>query len=134
MRKLLILLPLLIWAISSKAQETASSYMEEAANNSLMTFNPHQQKKLQKGESYKNNAYWKRHKRQKRFAWAALGVGVCGTAVGLVASMGTTVNGHKEAVWDVVSVSGICLTISSIPLFACSRRNKKSEAYRLEGK
>ena len=99
--------------------------MEETANNPLMTFNPHQQKKLQKGELYKNNACWKRYKRQKRFAWAALGAGVCGTAVGLVASMGTTVKGHKEAVWDVVGVSGVCLTLSSIPLFASSRRNKK---------
>lgn len=125
MQKLLILLTLLLWAASSKAQDTASLYMEGAANSSLTPFDVHQQTELQKGESYKNTACWKRHKRQKIGAWTALGAGVCGTAIGLVASMGTAVNGHKEAVWDVVCVSGICLTASSAPLFICSRRNKK---------
>lgn len=87
-----------------------------------------EQIKQQKG--YEQTVYWKRHKRLKRYAYSALGLGVCGTAVGWIGSVGN--NAHTNSnwkedgkVWDAVLCVGLGLTISSIPLFVISHKNKR---------
>lgn len=79
---------------------------------------------------YKQTAYWKKHKRLRKYAWAALGLGVCGTVVGWIGEAGNTAHTNSNwkedgKVWDVVLVAGIGLTASSIPLFVFSRKNKR---------
>lgn len=76
--------------------------------------------------SYKNTVYWKKHKVLKGCAWTALGIGVGGTVVGFIEKFGSTMNGNNEdALWDGIFISGVCLTVSSIPLFIYSHKNKK---------
>ncbi len=79
---------------------------------------------------YKQTAYWKKHKRLRKYAWAALGLGVCGTVVSWIGEIGNTAytnsNWKKNGkVWDVVLVASIGLTVSSIPLFVFSHKNKR---------
>ena len=79
---------------------------------------------------YKQTAYWKKHKWLRKYAWAALGLGVCGTVVGWIGEAGNTAHTNSNwkedgKVWDVVLVAGIGLTASSIPLFVFSHKNKR---------
>lgn len=79
---------------------------------------------------YKQTVYWKKHRRLRKYAWAALGLGVCGTVVGWIGEAGNTAHTNSNwkedgKVWDVVLVAGIGLTASSIPLFVFSHKNKR---------
>ncbi|WP_298113950.1 hypothetical protein [uncultured Bacteroides sp.] len=80
--------------------------------------------------NYKQTAYWKKYKRLKKYAWATFGIGVCGTIAGWIGEAGNTAhtNSHWKddgKAWDVVLVAGIGLTVSSIPLFVFSHKNKR---------
>lgn len=64
------------------------------------------------------------------YAFSTLGLSVCGTIVGWIGEVGN--NAHTNSnwkndgkAWDVVLGIGIGLTISSIPLFVISHKNKK---------
>lgn len=49
-----------------------------------------------------------------------------GTVVGFMEKFGSSLNGNKEeALWDGIFMSSVCLTVSSIPLFIYSHKNKK---------
>lgn len=80
--------------------------------------------------AYEQTVYWEKHKKLKKYAFSTLGLGVCGTIVGWIGGAGN--NAHTNSnwkndgkAWDVVLGIGIGLTISSIPLFAISHKNKK---------
>ena len=82
--------------------------------------------KIDMQKRYKQTVYWKKHKRFKRYAFSALGVGICSTYVGWVWMVGnayTNNDGSKAcvAIWG----TGIGLTLSSIPLFVISHKNKR---------
>ncbi len=88
-------------------------------------------------EGYKQTAYWKKHKRLKVYAFSALGLGIGGTLVGWVGSVGnnayTNSNWREDGkVWNYVFAAGLCLTVSSIPLFIISHKNKKKAKNSIE--
>lgn len=81
-------------------------------------------------EWYKQSVYWKKHKKLRKYAFSVLGIGVCGTISGWIGELSNTAytnSNWKEdgKAWDVVLGVGIGLTISSIPLFVISHKNKK---------
>ena len=81
-------------------------------------------------EAYKQTIYWKKHKKLKRYAYSVLGLGVCSTIVGWIGAVGNNAHTNKNwkedgKAWDVVLVVGVGLTVSSIPLFVFSHKNKK---------
>lgn len=80
--------------------------------------------------AYKQTLYWEKHRKLKKYAFSALGLGVCGTIIGWIGEAGN--NAHTNSnwkedgkAWDVVLGIGIGLTISSIPLFVVSHKNKR---------
>lgn len=86
--------------------------------------------KINSQKGYEHTIYWKRYKKLKTCAFTTLGVGLCGTIVGLIGEVGnnayTNINWKDDGkAWDVVLVIGIGLTVSSIPLFVISHKNKK---------
>lgn len=86
--------------------------------------------KMNSQKEYKQTVYWKKHKKLKRYAFGALGLGVCGTIVGWYGMIANSayVNSDWEndgKVWGYVFVTGVGLTASSIPLFVVSYVNKK---------
>lgn len=81
-------------------------------------------------KGYEQTIYWKKHRKFKKYAFSTLGLGVCGTIVGWIGEVGN--NAHTNSnwkndgkAWDVVLGIGIGLTVSSIPLFVISHKNKK---------
>lgn len=81
-------------------------------------------------EWYKQSVYWKKHKKLRKYAFSVLGIGVCGTIAGWIGELSNTAytnSNWKEdgKAWDVVLGVGIGLTVSSIPLFVISHKNKK---------
>lgn len=83
------------------------------------------------------NVYWEKHKKLKRYAFSALGLGVCGTIVGWIGVFGnnayTNSNWKNDRkAWNVVLGAGIGLTVSSIPLFIISHKNKEKAREKLE--
>ena len=81
-------------------------------------------------QGYKQTIYWKKHKKLKRYAYSTLGLCICSTIVGWIGEIGNhadTNSNWKEdgKAWDIVLAAGIGLTISSIPLFVVSHKNKK---------
>ena len=85
---------------------------------------------MNKQERYKQSVYWKKHKKLRKYAFSVLGIGVCGTIAGWIGELSNTAytnSNWKEdgKAWDVVLGVGIGLTVSSIPLFVISHKNKK---------
>lgn len=81
-------------------------------------------------EWYKQSVYWKEHKKLRKYAFSVLGIGVCGTIAGWIGEIGNTAHTNSNwkedgKAWDVVLGVGIGLTVSSIPLFVISHKNKK---------
>lgn len=86
--------------------------------------------KVNPQKEYKQTVYWKRHKKLKTYAFSTLGLGICGTFIGWIGAIGNnayTNSDWKEdkKVWEAVFGIGLGLTISSIPLFVISHKNKK---------
>lgn len=80
-------------------------------------------------KAYKQTIYWKKHKKLKRYALGVLGLGICGTIAGWIGEAGNsayTNSGWKDdgKAWDAVLGIGLGLTVSSIPLFIISHKNK----------
>lgn len=81
-------------------------------------------------EWYKQSVYWEKHKKLRKYAFSVLGIGVCGIIAGWIGELSNTAytnSNWKEdgKAWDVVLGVGIGLTVSSIPLFVISHKNKK---------
>lgn len=116
---------LLMCVISAKAQGYESSTCP-----STSFFMSKEMTEINQQEWYKQSVYWKKHKRQRKYAFSVLGLGVCGTIAGWIGESSNTAytnSNWKEdgKAWDVVLGVGIGLTVSSIPLFVVSRKNKK---------
>ncbi|WP_291530250.1 hypothetical protein [Bacteroides sp. UBA939] len=110
------------------AENNDSCSTSRPSINIPMYFEMGDKMKLQ--ESYKQSVYWKKYKRLKGCAFGALGLGVGGMFVGWVGVAKTPyidIDQRKDAgkVWAIVFCSGLCLTVSSIPLFIISHKNKK---------
>lgn len=80
---------------------------------------------------YKQTSEWKKYKVLKACAWTSLTVGVCATTGGFVwgacNAMDYEEYGHRrsKAGWATVAGIGIGMTVASIPMFVCSRKNRK---------
>lgn len=90
---------------------------------------------LQNG--YEQTIYWKKYKKLKKYAFGVLGLGVCGTIVGWIGETGNSAytNGNWKddgKVWDAILGIGLGLTVSSIPLFVISYKNKKKAKSSME--
>lgn len=86
--------------------------------------------KMNMHKGYEQTIYWKKHKKFKKYAFSALWLGVCGTIVGwigCIVNISDTDSDWKNdgKVWHGVLVTGIGLTVSSIPLFVISHKYKK---------
>lgn len=86
--------------------------------------------KINTQKGYEQTIYWKKHKKLKKYAFSTLGLGICGTIVGWIGEVGNTAYTNSNwkndgKAWDVVLGIGIGLTVSSIPLFVISHKNKK---------
>ena len=86
--------------------------------------------KINTQKEFEQTIYWKKHMKLKKYAFGTLGLGVCGTIVGWIGEVGN--NAHTNSnwkndgkAWDVVLGIGLGLTVSSIPLFVLSHKNKK---------
>lgn len=117
----------LICTIFANAQESESSSVT-CLSTPFSIYKEREQMNLQKG--YEQTVYWKRHKRLKKYAFSTLGLGICGTIVGWIGEVGnnayTNSNWKNDGkAWDVVLGIGMGLTVSSIPLFVLSHKNKK---------
>ncbi|MDR0938169.1 MAG: hypothetical protein LBN29_02270 [Mediterranea sp.] len=80
--------------------------------------------------NYKSTKYWKRHRILKGCAWTTLSVGGGGMLVGLFGDIVNELDTDSDskgdkALWKGVFYSGLCLAVSSIPLFVFSHKNKK---------
>jgi len=81
-------------------------------------------------QKYEQTAYWEKYKKLKRYAFGTLGLGVCGTVVGWIGEISNTAYTNSNwkddgKAWDIILGVGIGLTISSIPLFVVSHKNKR---------
>ncbi|MCI6476548.1 MAG: hypothetical protein SPE38_04630 [Prevotella sp.] len=117
----------LIYALSAKAQGH-ESYSPTCLSSPLSIYEEVEKANMQ--EAYKQTIYWKKHKKLKRYAYSVLGLGVCSTIVGWIGAVGNNAHTNKNwkedgKAWDVVLVVGVGLTVSSIPLFVFSHKNKK---------
>ncbi len=78
---------------------------------------------------YKNTAYWKKHKRLKRWAWGTLGAGVPVTFVGCLVELAVHYNDdpYDDNTFGLYTplLVGAALMLSSIPLFVFSYTNAK---------
>lgn len=86
--------------------------------------------KINTHKGYEQTIYWKKYKKLKIYAFTTVGLGLCGTIVGLIGAVGnnayTNSNWKDDGrAWDAVLGISIGLTISSIPLFVISHKNKK---------
>ena len=123
--RMIVFFLLLMCVISTKAQRYESSTCP-----STSFFMSKEMTEINQQEWYKQSVYWKKHKRQRKYAFSVLGLGVCGTIAGWIGESSNTAytnSNWKEdgKAWDVVLGVGIGLTVSSIPLFVVSRKNKK---------
>lgn len=92
--------------------------------------------KINKDTSYKQTAYWKKHKIFKGCGFGTLGLGLCGTFVGVCGALGSaynenyqsisnsTRNDKEEKAFDIIAYVGVGLIASSIPLFILSNEYK----------
>ena len=118
---------LLIFTISAKAQRYESCSTTCSSTSSFMGKDMIE---MNQKEWYKQSVYWKKHKKLRKYAFSVLGIGVCGTIAGWIGELSNTAytnSNWKEdgKAWDVVLGVGIGLTVSSIPLFVISHKNKK---------
>ena len=118
---------LLICTISAKAQRYESCSTTCSSTSSFMGKDMIE---MNQQEWYKQSVYWKKHKKLRKYAFSVLGIGVCGTIAGWIGELSNTAytnSNWKEdgKAWDVVLGIGIGLTVSSIPLFVISHKNKK---------
>ena len=118
---------LLICTISAKAQRYESCSTTCSSTSSFMGKDMIE---MNQQEWYKQSVYWKKHKKLRKYAFSVLGIGVCGTIAGWIGELSNTAytnSNWKEdgKAWDVVLGVGIGLTVSSIPLFVISHKNKK---------
>ncbi len=117
----------LICALLASAKDY-ESYSETCLSSSLSMYKDVTKINSQKG--YEKTIYWKRHKKLKTYAFTTLGLGLCGTIIGFIGDVGnnayTNSNWKNDGkAWDVVLGVSIGLTVSSIPLFVISHKNKK---------
>ena len=118
---------LLICTISAKAQRYESCSTTCSSTSSFMGKDMIE---MNQQEWYKQSVYWEKHKKLRKYAFSVLGIGVCGTIAGWIGELSNTAytnSNWKEdgKAWDVVLGVGIGLTVSSIPLFVISHKNKK---------
>lgn len=117
----------MICALLANAKEYKSDSVR-GSSSSLPMYKELEKINPQKG--YEQTIYWKKYKKLKKYAFTTLGLGLCGSIVGWIGSVGnnayTNSNWKDDGrAWDAVLVIGIGLTISSIPLFVISHKNKK---------
>ena len=118
---------LLICTISAKAQRYESCSTTCSSTSSFMGKDMIE---MNQQEWYKQSVYWKKHKKLRKYAFSVLGIGFCGTIAGWIGELSNTAHTNSNwkedgKAWDVVLGVGIGLTVSSIPLFVISHRNKK---------
>lgn len=118
---------LLICTISAKAQRYESCSTTCSSTSSFMGKDMIE---MNQQEWYKQSVYWEKHKKLRKYAFSVLGIGVCGTIAGWIGELSNTAytnSNWKEdgKAWDVVLGVGLGLTVSSIPLFVISHKNKK---------
>lgn len=117
----------LICALLANAKEY-KSYSVRCLSSSLPMYK--EVEKINTHKGYEQTIYWKKYKKLKIYAFTTVGLGLCGTIVGLIGDVGnnadTNINWKDDGkAWDVVLGIGIGLTVSSIPLFVISHKNKK---------
>ena len=129
----------LICALLANAKEY-KSYSVRCLSSSLPMYK--EVEKINSHKGYEQTIYWKKYKKLKIYAFTTVGLGLCGTIVGLIGDVGNNADTNSNwkddgRAWDAVLGIGIGLTISSIPLFVISHKNKKkakeSVAFSLRG-
>ena len=129
MRYVLFFLLLHCAVLTSSAKEYKSDSLVYSSIN---------RKEMKLQQKYEQTANWERFKKLKRYAFGTLGLGVCGTVVGWIGEISNTAYTNSNwkndgKAWDIILGVGIGLTISSIPLFVVSHKNKRKakEAFEL---
>lgn len=117
----------LICTLLAKAQGH-ESYSVTCLSTALPIYQ--EQGKINTQKEFEQTVYWEKHMKLKKYAFGTLGLGVCGTIVGWIGEVGnnayTNSNWKNDGkAWDVVLGIGLGLTVSSIPLFVLSHKNKK---------
>ena len=124
----IILFVMMLFPVYTYGQKCPPVDIDETAATYEFTM-PYGRMVKKEEPTYKQTVYWRKHKRLKRCAFSALGLGICGTFIGCVgvlySNSYTTSNWNDGKAWDVVLGTGIGLTVSSIPLFIISHKNKK---------
>lgn len=77
--------------------------------------------------AYKQTKYWKRHNTFKALAWSSLGTGIAAMCAGTLVCVKSFADdyGHDSGkIGGSIFLSGVGLSVASIPLFICSYRSK----------
>lgn len=117
---------LLSLTISSKAVNMDSLSMKNYPPSSTTTAIYVAKNKTGLQDKYKQTRYWKKHKTLKACGWTALGIGVPTMVVGFA---GAVVSGYGSGgdgkAFGIILCAGAGLTVSSIPLFTFSVKNRQ---------
>lgn len=125
----------LLCSILVNAKEYGSCHINDPLRINIPYLEVKDGTSLQNG--YEQTIYWKKYKRLKIYAFSTLGVGVCGIIIGWIGEAGnnayTNSNWKDDGkAWDAVLGIGLGLTVSSIPLFIISHKNKKKAKSSME--
>lgn len=115
---------LLFFTISSKAVNIDSLSMNYIPSSTATIYAA--KNKMDSQDKYKQTRYWKKHKTLKACGWTALGIGVPAIVVGFAGAVasGYESGGDGEA-FGIIICAGAGLTVSSIPLFVFSVKNRQ---------